>query len=261
MHWYIFFFSCNWTILFVVTKIQIIHDRCVVFFSASCNRSPHPRRPSSTQHSLSFPSTLHLRIPHLSFSVCLIRWAVAAAARGVPACRSGTSATRAPTLSAAAPRTEQPPGSTPRMLPSAASAARAALPQAAGRGYGPQRQAPRTRTPWGAPSPSPWCVMFVVCFADERMLPLVSVDCRVFHERRGVTQPPPCAMDQPHENFCALLCRTTLTIVRVHASWMVSLGPSNPPRPHPTPTPTITTTTTTHPPRRLFFVSLCFGCR
>ena len=122
-----------------------------------------------------------------------------------PLSRSGTSATRAPTLSAAAPRTEQPPGSTPRMLPSAASAARAALPQAAGRGYGPQRQAPRTRTPWGTPSPSPWCVMFVVCFADERMLPLVSVDCRVFSERRGVTLPPPCAMDQPHE-FSVLAC-------------------------------------------------------
>lgn len=33
----------------------------------------------------------------------------------------------------------------------------------------------------------------------------VSVDCRVFSERRGVTLPPPCAMDQPH-GFSVLAC-------------------------------------------------------
>lgn len=53
-----------------------------LFFSASCNRSPHPRRPTPTNILSPFAKP-SLRIPHLSFSKCRTRWTVAAAACGV----------------------------------------------------------------------------------------------------------------------------------------------------------------------------------
>lgn len=134
--------------------------------------APPPRPTPFTPFPLLPLNPPALRIPHLSFSICRTRWPVAAAARGVLAPRSGTCPPRAaPTLAAAAPATATPPGGTPTVLPAAASAARAALPHAAGRGYGLQRQASmRTRTPCTAPSPWPRCVLFVVCFTIEHLL-------------------------------------------------------------------------------------------